>query len=478
MRNAHATIENARRSGVTLVEVLMSLMIMSIGIAGVATLFPVAALRSAQATKLTNAAMVKRNAEAIVHTNPGLIFDPDGDLDFAATTNEERIAVAEHFASVGFRNYIVDPNGYMAHAEAGLATVDPAISDDPTALEFCNWFGNQGLASPYTNAGGLRGLRRFDGGLQARTSGLSTASDEEKRAMRLLASSFTGLGDGWHVVINEEVGSASLATTGAAGSASGITLDGEVDLTEMKSSTDSAPRGAGGALLIRDPELLRVTLFSLDGRSSQVYPVTRIDGQTVYWTEDAEDLNFNGVIDNLRPLPSEFGGEISRAVIEVKRTNDFNWFLTVRRGSDGAARGIDVCVTFNNGVEPEDEWVYPVNTDIDNDGTMEGGFSAGSFTVEMTFADTAPDPSVRKGGFILDVHNGRWYRVVDYRTIAGVDTSGAASSTLTTVQMQLETEIVETSPAGSGIMLLPTLVDVYPLGGLNLPSDYEQVTFR
>ncbi|MFN7868522.1 MAG: prepilin-type N-terminal cleavage/methylation domain-containing protein, partial [Planctomyces sp.] len=44
-------------SGVTLTEVLMSLMIMSIGISSVMVLFPISVLRSAQSTQLTNAAI-------------------------------------------------------------------------------------------------------------------------------------------------------------------------------------------------------------------------------------------------------------------------------------------------------------------------------------------------------------------------------------------------------------------------------------
>ena len=57
--------EVIKRSGVTLTEVLMSLMIMSIGISAVAVLFPISVLRSVQATQLTNAAILKRNAQAL-----------------------------------------------------------------------------------------------------------------------------------------------------------------------------------------------------------------------------------------------------------------------------------------------------------------------------------------------------------------------------------------------------------------------------
>jgi prepilin-type N-terminal cleavage/methylation domain-containing protein len=94
-----------KRSGVTLTEVLMSLMIMSIGISAVAVLFPISVLRSVQATQLTNAAILKRNAQALLDMRQELVFDPDGDGNFD-----------EHIGAQQELNYIVDPSGYFEMA--------------------------------------------------------------------------------------------------------------------------------------------------------------------------------------------------------------------------------------------------------------------------------------------------------------------------------------------------------------------------
>ena len=56
------------RSGVSLSEVLMSLGLMSIGIAFIAGIFPLAALRTLRATNLTNATILRFNAEAAIAT--------------------------------------------------------------------------------------------------------------------------------------------------------------------------------------------------------------------------------------------------------------------------------------------------------------------------------------------------------------------------------------------------------------------------
>lgn len=64
IRSPHA----GPRSGATLVEVLMSLLIMSIGIVSVITMFPLAVLRSIQATQLTNSRMMTQNTEQSFRT--------------------------------------------------------------------------------------------------------------------------------------------------------------------------------------------------------------------------------------------------------------------------------------------------------------------------------------------------------------------------------------------------------------------------
>jgi prepilin-type N-terminal cleavage/methylation domain-containing protein len=94
-------------AGVTLTEVLMSLMIMSIGISSVMVLFPISVLRSAQSTQLTNAAILKYNAETQIRQNPRLVFDPDGNYDLSSTMAQKQKALAEHFLSSGSRNYLV-----------------------------------------------------------------------------------------------------------------------------------------------------------------------------------------------------------------------------------------------------------------------------------------------------------------------------------------------------------------------------------
>lgn len=70
--SVHSTA-SATRAGVTLSEVLVSMLLMSIGVVSLATLFPISVLRTAQATQLTHAVFLRNNAEAAIESNLGLL---------------------------------------------------------------------------------------------------------------------------------------------------------------------------------------------------------------------------------------------------------------------------------------------------------------------------------------------------------------------------------------------------------------------
>lgn len=99
-----AARSRARRAGLSLVEVLMSLLIMGIGVSSLITLFPISAKRVIEATNMTNATVLRYNAEAIIDAQPGYIYAPD----FPAP------------ATIG-KHYLVDPLGYSALKASGVS---------------------------------------------------------------------------------------------------------------------------------------------------------------------------------------------------------------------------------------------------------------------------------------------------------------------------------------------------------------------
>ena len=70
------------------------------------------------------------------------------------------------------------------------------------------------------------------------------------------------------------------------------------------------------------------------------------DGNFNSGFDAGEDLNQTGSV-NIRTLPPQFINpltgeyEIGRVLLQSSRTHDYNWLLTVRRGRDGQARGVE-----------------------------------------------------------------------------------------------------------------------------------------
>lgn len=485
MNKTHHTPANRdrqERDGVTLVEVLMALMIMSIGVSAVAVLFPISVLRSIEATQLTNGAIVKYNLESILDTRPQLIFDPDGDFNLSASLAARRTAIAEHFQRPASRNYIIDPVGFYTH-----------LSD-----------GNGGIAATFGNDGtNPLGVPRFGGGLVT-TNGrkgegvvppfTAAGTAAELDALRLQALAFANQGDGWETQIDAIPGS---LVTG------GVTLSTDLDLSGVPTSGNTLPPDGSGGYLIEDPELYRIVLFSETGKFTQAFPLVAIDtaSNTAFYTEDVnnngtldtgEDVNMTGSLD-ARSLPVEFrvdvdgdgtlepGEEIvSRVLLQSRKVSDYSWMLNVRRRSDGHARRVDVVVKFNDGVSATDERVY------------EATFIPNSHSVwvrlpsRVTASDTT-EPNIRKGKFIFDVTNGVWYRIQDVQEAPLFPTGSFVDfDYLVTVQQEIRPSDgagtwTGVTPDGAGpfglAMFPPGIVDVYPLGSRNLPDSMLSTAF-
>lgn len=92
---------NLNRTGVTLSEVLISMLIMSIGVVSLATLFPISVLRSIQASQLTNATLLAKNTRA------RLTFD-------ASLFNNTNIPLTSPYNPSNVERRLIDPFGTQA----------------------------------------------------------------------------------------------------------------------------------------------------------------------------------------------------------------------------------------------------------------------------------------------------------------------------------------------------------------------------
>jgi hypothetical protein len=231
---------------------------------------------------------------------------------------------------------------------------------------------------------------------------------------------------------------------------------------------------------------------------SAAFPITAFNSSTgrVTWSEDfvkdngtldaGEDRNFNGELE-VRGLSDQFldvgSINVSRVVLEVSKQRLYSWFLTVRKGTDGQA-GVDVVVVFNRGVDPENELAFPAT------------FVAQTNRV-FVMNSGGKKPKLKKGGFVLDVNNARWYRVQGYDEPPVIGTSwpyGTYDYALRVQRTVIEQAGEDRDNTASGgpppngsldagedadgdgnldfgaAIFMPGVVEVYPLGTKTLPE--------
>ena len=468
------------RSGVTLTEVLMSLMIMSIGISSVMVLFPISVLRSVQSTQLTNAAILKYNTDAQIRQNLRLVFDPNGNYDLQNNDIGREKALLEHFLSGNSRNYIVDPVGFyelFGVDSTGDGVVD--ANDDAIARTF----GNDGASPGFQPAGQANRafLRRYDGGVLAKFGSVEESTvasagltPDQIASMSLLAAKLARLRDGRTNQLDTTALSGLTANINGANRLVGIQLPDTVLSDDLIAIPTAATTRPGN--LIPDPEIAEVTLFSANGKFSQTFPLTHIDVATrkVFWSEyddagNSTDFNDNGTLD-VRELPLEFQGQVGQVILRSVRSADFSWLLTVRRSGDGQARGIDVVIRYHTGVQPMDERIFPAT------------FVSGAGFIGVNDAADGAEPVLKRGAYVFDPVNARWYRITNHeaRPSAGlISSSETAFWAAYKYRVTLESAIISDAgafPTGSsgavysGAIFLPGVVDVYPMGSMSLPA--------
>jgi hypothetical protein len=436
LKSISMTSNTEHPSGVTLTEVLMSLMIMAIGVTSVMTLFPIATLRSAQATRLTNSALLKYNVEAFLDARPELIFNPDGDGD-----------LAEHFRGAD-RNYIVDPLGYFSAFEySGGGAAGRSVAER---------MGNDGSV-PHSLA-----IRRFDGGLLSRAGfnpdTFASASNDELRALRLLGAKESQLGDTWDTQFDFFIEDAT----------TDLIRDGNNEVVAIRIPADVIPDAEALSLVqtsateipstvtMIDPEVHRITLFSADGQLSQSYPLLVVNAsREATWSESiaGADANRDGHIEN-RPIPREFQGTIGRVLIQSKRSADFTWMLSVRRAADGQARNVDVVVRFGERLKLADEFLYPYMPVDPAPGVRRNVAGTSTAVVQLP---AGLEPALKRGGYMFDVANALWYRIREFEIDEGAGT----------FSVMLEKPASKAFTGGA--IFLPGIIDVYPMGSRNLP---------
>ena len=418
----------ANRRGATLMEVLMSVMIMGLGVIPLATLFPISVQRSVQANKLTNATILRYNAEAMLDAFPDrLLHDPDND----GNRNEHRYQK---------RRYVVDPIGFL-------------LADNAT---YQGTFGNDGTGTAF-------GVPRYDAGFTVMNSGPNFFSQQ----------------DSWKVQFEGNPISNTLTS---------LNFDPD-DLSSdlMTEISDNAVAGFPQGIWSR------IVIFDAEGKEAQVRPLTSFT---------AAEISGN-LIQNLAPLPDNLryvdslgNGLVSKVRIEIQEQR-FTYMISVRHQPTRVA-SVDVVVFFKRDFSPEREVIHKVSGFVTHEYGPDGGPGVAGFDDNQDGVDDDPaelgwkgsddvpnykftlhyndlikgaplnlseedvKPPMKKGGYIFDAKNGRWYRIQKVTEIGSVNRAA---------EIVLDQPIAQDirTPGGSelsadGVMVRPDVVQVYALG--------------
>lgn len=416
-RLKRVTLPQNPRGGTTLTEVLMSLLCMGIGVVAVASLFPIALLRSVQGTQLTSGTILRFNAETLIDLYDGvpaptetLAANPDKYRNLMLNPDFDGI-FNEHFR----RKYLVDPLGAMIVR------------------------GDNGRPLPTTDKVGR--MERFDAlpifyATPAYSDTSIPAADRPARAI-VQAANLVTLPDSW-VKLYDEIPTANTATE--------VTLPSPSVINNTEMDT-----------MITNGTEMRLILFSSNGRISEARNLSNTSfdtAGTITW-------------DTTKPLPSNgqyFPDNVERIRLEQKERR-FTWMLTVRNDSrqnaasevEARAR-VDVVIFFRRSPTLEEEIPYKVtlsgqNYTVSKLTTTEWNRlypapPASGGPPAPPYPDPYPDPFLKRGGFMLDTTDGEWHRLQKINDSVPSITLEKSTRTL----------------GGHYVVFMKGVVDVFPLG--------------
>ncbi|MEW4530359.1 hypothetical protein [Maioricimonas sp. JC845] len=406
------------RDGATLTEVLISIMVMSIGVLSVMAMFPISILRSIQATQLTNAAILRENVRQQIAVFPEVVlgapqWTPDTSYSandlvvprkkpghrftatnrmFRATGGGTSSFFEPKWPSMGtvtdggvtwtpetVSAYVVDPLGWIAMEDAlGMGAGDR--------------FGNFEDSSNMLQGGNVR---RFN----------ANVTDFN------IAAHSVSLPDSWVVVIDD-------VPTGMTDTSA--TFGGQVDLGTFSSSS-SAPT--------------RVVVTSFDGTRS----VVRLNGVSV---------STNSVMwSDALPASLDSANEVSSVRVETFERR-YTWLITARRSSTGHTKAQCV-VLFNRSLNPNDEYLYQVTAG-----------AAGATTISLQWRSDEPEPLIREGNYLFDGANALWYRI---QSIDAIDTMSSPRTATISLDRPAELDFGTAADSRGGVMFMPGIIDIFEL---------------
>jgi hypothetical protein len=502
-------------AGATLTEVLISLLVMSVGVVSVISLFPLSILRALQANQLTSGKFAEQNATEIVMAYPTILqgaFPRPSDIDTGGTNPvvylwEPSLPPTILKTYTPDVHFVVPPTASGSHSPASgkrflcrdyssgggplySGRVEPdwshpvQIGDiDGDGLDdygvFDSYDGNADMlpdifwqldvgARVIDPHGSLfqEGVLLTEFGTDDLDSSTSTTGvlpridpfEGGATTVRLAqADALFALPDSW-VLDMEFIPSAFTAPDSGGGNPGSITLP-------MGEELPFDPQTMGTSAM-------RVSLLNLNGAevvSRMVNaPASNLTTLEFRWPNlpDSYDQDFDGDIDI---------DDIGTVRVEHFERR-YTWLYTVSRADANEQPRVTCVVFFNRGISLDDEFLYMANFgnlatgDVDEDGNPDGDVD-GDGTVEFTASNqvriwygTDPEPVIRAGNFIFDGRAGHWYQI---QSIDRVEESTTPHTAVLSLSDPVYVSTPDTAALSAGTqgraMLMRGIVHVFDL---------------
>ncbi len=452
---AHAGRSPHVRTGATLVEVLMALLIMAVGVTSVFTLFPLSILKAIQANHLTNAKLYEGAIKDTLLTHPQLwtgapewrentLYGTQADTaqtqDLWVTpkssgrllpdTNQMFYCPGATSGTSGTRgpqfqtrtnwNATLSRGGYMNKYGQAAAGGFPSTVAAPLwqqdaydgLLSWTPYRHSQYLANPLwsayvvdplgwhrNNFGAIAPAQaQFGQVISGDTSGSSIYLDRIHCQLGAAAAQGAfGLADSWNVVLE----STPVVTSIPSANRVQIAFPDTVDLTQQ---------GALDRIRIVLTSTLSPQVISLLVQASSTDPLPAYSAVAGYSV-----IEVNGV------LPA--GVVFEQARIEVQTPSRYSWLMSVHSGPRGEFDA-QCAVVFNRSFETIDEQGYRAefcrSEDLDGDGAIDAGedtmlpngrLDTNIAKVRWPYNVDADPPRIKEGGYIFDASLGYWYKI-------------------------------------------------------------------
>lgn len=467
----------APRTGATLTEILMSIMIMGIGLTAVASLFPLTMVRSMQATQLTNAAILQYQFEDTVRAFPTLAYM---DHDETYSTPSDLIPNRElTTASVRWSGGIHVQHTYDgtraqllgAAPHRHVSVIDPIGQTQMSLFGLERRFGNDSLGLVDSTTGAANPLfnelsaavDRKNGGLAVNDPVAAVADAATRQAYQFFASR-----DSWSPYFH----------SGGSISSSVVTFDTtEISIDDMNELISMINSNIPARLIVLDLSLKRtivrpIAVSNINAAARTLNysaePIILRNGFTPieFWVETFEPrytslLTVRRDFHNLGPGPSStYGitGVDDDGNGTVDNFNELGW-----NGTDDIVRnvGADLVVFFRRSFEPAAEQVYEVFN------MRKYASGAVPPKIAIRWGDESTRPRIKAGGFVFDPTNGYWYKIrevlIEQKPVDPDEVINAASQNEAIITLD-RPPVADTFY----VMLPPNVVEVFPF---NLPAE-------